>query len=67
MGDCVFCGRRLGANECRQHDACQAEWERRLDGHLCTKCGVAAVEPTHSWCSACVHHSVPYSDYPGGA
>ena len=61
---CRFCRRGAGG----EHDACEAEWRRRVDGGFCLVCGIGKPEPGRHDCRDCIESGRrEFCNYPGVA
>lgn len=66
---CRYCkGEIEGGGRRKAHAECDAEWSRRYDEGLCTRCGGAEAEAYGPACSKCVdaRGAMSYHNYPGG-
>ena len=60
---CGYCGGNTdGASV---HESCEAEWSRRVNDNLCTRCGKSPLYDYYR-CESC-NFSSPFLDYPGGS
>lgn len=67
MTTCRYCNMEVDGGRAGEHAACAAEWNRRYDANICTRCGEREAEPYGSACSTCISPGRPlrYHGYPG--
>lgn len=65
MMPCRFCENGISIAE--YHDACHAEYERRVDRGHCPRCGKRRTANGNPWCSECnVMCYPPWVGFPPG-
>ena len=69
MTECILCSKPLDTeadyNDDREHIVCKAEWQKRRDNIICTRCGDKLAKDKDSyWCDNC-SLGTPYLNYPG--
>lgn len=63
---CRYCARPLERGSAA-HRECDAEWGRRYDESLCTRCCAPIPDRDEYTCQGCRDSGAPYTGYSGGA